>query len=501
MNNDSSNIRVLHDIPGRIRFRVPGIRFNSGLIGRISDRLEQLDGVIWVRGNRRCASLAVGYRPRLINSMELVATIGLVGQSSLTSGYGQPAAAALPGQADPVRRAGLRFAGLTAVTVWAFIRETILKATVNQALFSPLGLVTAVGAWPMIKKAIKDFRERRFSLDGFLAGSILTATAMGEAMTALEILWIESGADLLAAWVKRRSRRAVSEILQVTSRDTFICVDGKEVEVAVDQVRVNDLVVLHTGEKISVDGEIESGRALIDESPINGRSEFILREPGDRVLAGTLVREGVIYVRADKVGDQTYLARVIHLVEDALETQAPIQGAADKLALRLLKLGGTLTLGVLVVTASFWRAFTVLLVMACPCATVLAASAPISAAISAAARRRILIKGGLYLEEIGQADVVCFDKTGTLTMSEPILAHVVNLSDRPDSELIRLAYSAEMHNFHPLAMAVKQRAARTGYHPGKPCCLPIPAWRRRHRPNQRKQRLRRQPSIYGSPWD
>jgi cation-transporting P-type ATPase C len=447
------------------------LRHSADLAQRIQLDLKEMEGTIWVRANQTCASVAVSYVPDTLSKTDIAARIksllppSPVQQTSAVACATCRQNGSKTGGGNPVRKAGIRFGGLTAVMAGTLFRNYILKAAVGQALFSPLGLIAVAATIPLIKKSLRDLRQKRFGLDGFLAGSIVTAVAMGEALTALEILWIDSGADLLNTWINQRSRRAISDILQVSSKNTFISVDGQEVEVPVEEIRPGDLVVLHTGEKVSVDGVVESGRALLDESPINGRSEFALRTEGDTVLAGTLVREGVIFVRAQKVGDQTYLSRVMHMVEDALENQAPIQGVADQLAARLLKLGGVLTLGTLLVTASFWRAFTVLLVMACPCATVLSASAPISAALNAAARRRILIKGGRYLEEAGEADIVCFDKTGTLTTNQPALRQLANLSDLPDQRLLQLAYTAEMHNFHPLALAIKKEAAEMGLEP------------------------------------
>lgn len=462
-------VRVVHATGGRLRFRVPAMQGRADMAGRLRDYLMATEGVLGVKASRACASLIVEYSESKTSRAAL--TDGLAGALAAPLTCPGPSCrmctktTVSAGPANEVKKAGIRFAGLSAVMAGVLVRRSLLKLAVTQSLLSPLGIVVAIGTVPLIKKAVSDVRERRFGLDGFLAGSILTAAAMGEALTALEILWIDSGAELLTAWIGQRSRRAISDILQVSGKNTFISVDGREVEVPVDRVQPGDLVVLHTGEKVSVDGMVESGSALIDESPINGCAELALRQSGDTVLAGTLVREGVIFVRAREVGDQTYLARVIHMVEDALENQAPIQGVADRLAMRLLKLGGLLTLGTLVVTASFWRAFTVLLVMACPCATVLAASAPISAAIHAAARRKILIKGGRYLEQAGQADIVCFDKTGTLTNSQPGLKRLINLSYLPDEDLFQLAYTAEMHNFHPLALAIKQEASDRGLEP------------------------------------
>jgi cation-transporting P-type ATPase C len=238
-----------------------------------------------------------------------------------------------------------------------------------------------------------------------------------------------------------------------------------EVSIPVNQVQPGDTVVLHTGEKIAVDGKIVKGEAVIDDSPITGRAEPVTRAKGDKVFAGTFVRQGVIFVMAQHVGDRTYLARILRMVEDSLENRAPIEGVADRLVQKLIKTGFAVTLATLILTRSAWRAFSVMLVMACPCATILAASTAISAAINAAARRHILIKGGRYLEEAGQANVICFDKTGTLTTNEPELKYLVNFDGLPEDELLRLAYSTEIHNSHPVALAIKTEAQRRGISP------------------------------------
>ncbi len=439
--------------------------------------MEKLAGVIRVRTNHRCASLVVNYdagkvSPDGIVKLAQKTATGGNGPAHLPSARAKPASCRQNGGClqdgeHPLRRPVRRFLGLTAVGAMALWRTRVLGLGVAQGLLSPLGLVVLAASLPMLKEAWRQRKQGTLSLEGFLGGSIVLAAAMGEALTALEILWIDSGAGLLKAWIGERSRRAISDILAVTSRSTYLLVDGLEVEVPVDQVRQGDTVVLHTGEKVAVDGRVVKGQALVDESPINGRAEFIMRAKGDEVFAGTLVREGVIYVRAEKVGDETYLARVLAMVEDSLQNKAPIQGVADDLARKLIKLGGAATLATLLITRSFWRAFTVLLVMACPCATVLAASTAISAAISAAAKRRILIKGGRYLEQVGELDTACFDKTGTITTTHPAVEHITVLGEAGPEEMVYLAASAELHNSHPLARAVMDQAQRMGVEPGR----------------------------------
>jgi cation-transporting P-type ATPase C len=203
----------------------------------------------------------------------------------------------------------------------------------------------------------------------------------------------------------------------------------------------------------------------VDESPITGRAELALRQPGDRVFAGTVVRQGWLHIRVEQVGRSTYLARIFQMVEDSLENKAPIEGVADRLARTLVNLGFVATAGTLLLTGSLWNAFTVMLVMACPCATALAASTAISAAINTAARRHILIKGGRYLEEIGKAEIVCFDKTGTLTTGRATVQQIVPLGNASETEILTWAASAEGHSHHPLALALGAAAEEQGLTP------------------------------------
>ncbi|MFK5953425.1 MAG: heavy metal translocating P-type ATPase, partial [Desulfobacterium sp.] len=445
-------LSIKHDIPSRMRFKVYPVRNNIQKSLNLEDNAEEVTGIISAVVNPLSASLIVNYDVSVIDRETLIKTV-----KELFTTQSKPVKK--PNDIS-VRSASYQFAGLSAVVGGLFIKEVILGVTVAQALFSPLGIITALFAGPLLKRGYEHLKERRFTLETFLGGSILVACAAGEAAAALEILWITAGGHLLQAWITKRSRTAIRDILQVTGKNTYILIDGIEVEIPVNEVIPGNIVVMHTGEKIAVDGSITEGEAIIDESPINGRSEPVARHCGDEVYAGTFVRQGVIHVKAEKVGDHTYLSRILTMVEDSLENRAPIEGVAEKLATNLIKAGFTVTFATLLLTGSLWRAFTVMLVMACPCATILSASTAISAAISAAAKRHILIKGGRYLEEVAQADIACFDKTGTLTTNHPEIRQFINVSDIPEDKLLQIAYSAEIHNFHPVALAIKAEAQR-----------------------------------------
>jgi cation-transporting P-type ATPase C len=427
--------------------------------------LAGMPGVQRTRVNLRCSSVVIRFDPKSLTREALGRAIGDFWCEKAAPGA-SPADLVPFGETDAHDRqlasAKRRFAGLSVLSAGVFIGRVVLGVPLAQTLLSPLGVITAVAALPLLKAGLSDMRERRISLESFLGGSILAAVAAGEALAALEILWITSGGSLLQAWITERSRRAIRDILEVTEKETYLLVDGVEVSVAVDKVRPGDTVVLHTGEKIAVDGRVIRGGAMVDESSITGMSEPAAKAEGDTVFAGTFVRQGVIYVSAEAVGDRTYLARILTMVEDSLENRAPIESVADRLAQNLVKTGFAVTLATFVLTGSLWRAFSVMLVMACPCATILSASTAISAAINAAARRQILIKGGRYLEEINTVDTICFDKTGTLTTNQPEIRQLILLNGLSEDDLLQLAYSAEVHNSHPVATAIKEEARRRG---------------------------------------
>ena len=469
--NTTAIIQIRHSIPGRIRYRVPGLQRNPDLAQRLTEELGRFDHVELVRPNIKCASLIVRFTPdgvapekiadRLLELLVLPATDALPPKNApnCASSLCQcNACAATRSGCNPARTALRRFIAVSAVMGAVFVRTTLLGLTIAETALSPLGLIGIGLSLPLFKKAYEQIREKRFTLEAFLGASCVAAIAAGEALTAFEVLWINSGAEFVKAWITERSRKSIGNILAASCHHTFVLVDGVEVEQEVADLKPGDVVVLHTSEKVCVDGDIVDGEALMDEASITGRPDFVHKRMGEEVLAGTFVRQGVIYVKAREVGDRTYLARVLRMVEDSLENRAAIESVADRLAANLVKVGFVATAGTYLLTGSLWRAFTVMLVMACPCATVLAASTAISAALSAAARRNILIKGGRYLESVGQTDTVCFDKTGTLTTSEPVLARIVPLNGADEDRLLQQAVSVEMHNHHPLAQAIKNEA-------------------------------------------
>ena len=486
------NINQKHMLLTRARLRRVGITVKQAMVGRMRVRIKSLRRnearAAWMRQHLLQAGDATTVTTRAATGSVIItfeperATI----RSLLTEIFEQvihPTQYLIPEPSPAFSVAGARDCDcatpaslttklrrvilLTGFIVYAAIRSWIFKLPLAQNPLSLVAMVALAGTAPLIRDAAADLSRRKgVSLRPFLAAGCIVTIAMGEAFTALEIIWVYNVAELTEDYVAERSRRAIRRILEVAPPNAFVMIDGMEVEIKVADIRPDDIVAVHTGEKIPVDGVVTDGEALVDEASINGRAEAALRSAGDSVFAGTFVSQGTMFVKTVKTGEETYLAGIMRMVETSMANKAPVEQKADELASRLMKIGAAATVTTLLVTADPLRALTVMLVMACPCATVLAAGTAIMAAVANAARRHILIKGGLYLETVGKADVYCFDKTGTLTMEQP---EIVNISSRTPSisedHILAIAATAESHNKHPMARAILAAAKERGLSP------------------------------------
>jgi cation-transporting P-type ATPase C len=458
---------VCHSAKGRLRIKVPFIQRHGEKAADFSKRLGRETGVVRAEARPLTGSVIISYDSEKTTPVVIIELLEKVLKVSEESRRDNPVRESRRKiQHDHAIHGNLlHFGAITGYSVYLLVRRLIFRATVPQGPLSLTGLVAAAGSFPLMRHAWNDVRAggKGISLFPFLAGTCLLAIVMGEALTALEVIWISGLSMLLEDYITDRSRRAIRDALQVTTRNAFILVEGREREIPAEQVRPGDTVVIHTSEKIPVDGVVVKGEALVDEASITGRAGLELRSIDHKVYAGTIVHHGVIYVHAEKVGEETYLNRILRLVQESLANRAPTEKAADLLAARLVRLGALATTATAVLTGSFIRAFTVLLVVSCPCASALAASTAVSAALANAARRRILIKGGLYLETAGKTDCFCFDKTGTLTIGHPQVVKILPRTPRQNpNRLLAMAAAAEVHNMHPLAIAIVKEAETRG---------------------------------------
>ncbi len=491
-------IRVKQSMAGRMRVRVRSLQYRSDNCNRMEQHIARFEGVRSVESRLATGSLIVCFDPAVVDVRSILAAIAeplsAVNSRQKKRERGRqsvPAAVTCSGCDCCERVREKSFIGkkrrvifLSAVMAWSLVRVWIFRLPLVQTPFSFLGLAAMAGTVPLVKEAVVDTVEKKkLTVKPFLAAGALATIALGEVFSAVQILWIYNVAELTEDYVARRSRQAIKDILQVAPQNAWIVVDGVEIEIAVADIAPGNIVVAHTGEKIAVDGIVDKGEALVDESSINGRAESMHRKKGDTVFAGTLVSQGTLFIKTVKTGEDTYLANIMRMVEESMANKAPVEQKADELAGRLLRIGLAATALTLLFTGDPLRALTVMLVMSCPCATVLAASSAITASLANAARHSVLIKGGLYLEMIGRTEVYCLDKTGTLTCEEPQVVAVYGRSKKQDEKtILGLAATAESHNQHPMAKAIVAAADKQGavirpegvceFKPGRGvCCL------------------------------
>lgn len=294
--------------------------------------------------------------------------------------------------------------------------------------------------------------------------------AQGETEYAMH-LYFESCATILTlitlgkyleARSKGKTDESVKKLMNLAPKTAFVMRGDKELEVALSQVKVGDIVVSRSGESIAVDGEIVEGGAVVDESMLTGESVPIEKKVGDKVVGATLNKNGYFKYRSEKVGEDTALSRIIKFVEEAQGSKAPIARLADIISAyfvpAVLALAVIASLGWLITGESGEFCVTILisvLVIACPCALGLATPTAIMVGTGKGAENGILIKGGQPLEQACKITTVVFDKTGTLTEGKPSLTDILpNGADK--DELARLAASAEAASGHPLSEAVVQ---------------------------------------------
>jgi len=327
-------------------------------------------------------------------------------------------------------------------------------------------LAVGFGGGPALQSAYRALRERRFGINILMTIAILGAVAIGELVEAASLAFLYALAELLEQYAVDRGRRSLRELLSLTPQQASVLRADRATPVAASQVQIGDTVVVRPGEKVPLDGTVIWGDSAVNQAPITGEAVPIEKTKGDPVYAGSLNEVGVLHVRVDKHADDSTLARIIHLVEQAEAQKAPTERLMERFGqVYTPMVVGLATLVVVIPTVLFaqplapWllRALT-LLVLSCPCALLISTPVSVVSAITAAARNGVLIKGGTHLEAMGQVRAVAFDKTGTLTTGEPQVQHVIPLDGHSRAEVLYLAASLESHSAHPIARAIVRAA-------------------------------------------
>ncbi len=325
---------------------------------------------------------------------------------------------------------------------------------VDTALF-----LTLIAGYKTFYRAVADLLDRKISADLAIVIAAFAATLVGEYLAAAEAMFIMLVGEGLEAWAAGRTEAAIHKFVDQLPRHAAVVRDGREVQVHVEDLVPDDIIVIRAGERIAADGVVETGESSVDESPITGESVPRDKGPGEEVYSGTLNGHGLLRVRVTSAAEESTLARLIRMVEEAHDHHAPVVRLADKYAQFFLPV-------ILLIAGATWyfsatdgvmRAVAVLIV-ACPCALILATPAAMVAGIGGLARRGILVRGGATLQTGSTIDTVVFDKTGTLTTGRFRVLKILPAEGRTEEEALRLAAVAEAGSDHPLAKVIVREA-------------------------------------------
>jgi len=343
------------------------------------------------------------------------------------------------------------FVAIAAAAVWFHLWEPFHRVSV-------IGLAaTLIGGYPIFKEAFENIIERRMTMELSMTIALVSALAIGEFFTALVITAFVLAAEILEGLTVGRGRRAIQDMLDFLPQIASVVRNGKIIEVDTNTIRPGEIVLIRPGGRIPVDGQVVTGHSFVEQAAITGEPMPSEKAVGSEVYAGTINQAGTLQVRADRLGKETTFGKIIEAVEKAERSRAPIQKTADRLAGYLVYFALGAAVLTFILTHNIRSTISVIIVAG---ACGIAAGTPLAilGAIGRAALHGSIIKGGIYLEALGQLDTVFLDKTGTLTYGIPLVTKITPASGISQQILLEAAASAERNSEHPLGRAIVRYA-------------------------------------------
>ena len=351
--------------------------------------------------------------------------------------------------------AGLKMTIIAGIFLFIAVVFMIFRISVPIWLDPSWGAVIISGLPLVYLALIRLIREKWVSSALLITIAMVASLLIGELFAAGEVAWIMALGALLEDWTVERAKKGLKNLIDLTPQTARrVSDDGSETIVPIEEVSLQDRLRILPGEVVPVDGEIVEGTSSIDQSIMTGESLPIDKSIGDDVYCGTMNLYGAIDISATSLGENSSLQKLIDLVKEADNNQAPTQRIADKWATWLVPIALAIAIAAWLITGDIVRGVTVLVVF-CPCALILATPTAIMGAIGQATKHGVLIKSGEALEKLGGLNTIAFDKTGTLTYGNLAVSDVISLEDDYTSEdVLLMTASAEKRSEHPLAKAI-----------------------------------------------
>jgi heavy metal translocating P-type ATPase len=316
---------------------------------------------------------------------------------------------------------------------------------------------TIIGGFPIYKEAWENLLKRRMTMELSMTIALLAALAIGQFFTAIVIAFFVLFAELLEGYTVGGGRKAIEKLIDALPRQVTVRRGGREQQVAADTLSPGETIVIRPGERIPVDGMVTKGSSFVDQSSITGESLPVEKVESADVFAGTINKNGVLEVSVQRVGRDTTFGKIIQVVEEAEKSKAPVERVADRLAAGLVYFAFGAAVLTFIVTRNLTSTIAVIIV-AGACGVAAGTPLAILAGIGSAARRGIIIKGGLHLEKLAEIDTIVLDKTGTLTLGVPEVTGVRGAAGTSEETVLQNAAIAEQHSEHPLGEAIVREA-------------------------------------------
>ncbi|RLG49758.1 MAG: heavy metal translocating P-type ATPase [Thermoproteota archaeon] len=465
----------------------------------VEERLSSLEGVKQVSADHVLGKVFIEYNPALLSLADLERTLESLGITVLSEEFSQAFE-----EKEALRLKRLSILGLVAtVPIILYSQHKLLSflplagTTISAYLLLALASTVQFGVgYRFYQGAFRAAKMRTANMDTLVAMGTTAAYLLSIRYTFpypnWKYIYYDSSAAVISfvllgkyfeAKMKGKTSSVIKRLLELRPKRARVLKEGKEVEVPVDAIEVGDIIVVRPGERIPTDGLVVDGHSAVDESMVTGESMPVEKSPGDEVIGGTVNKEGVLKVKATKVGSETFLAQVVKLVEEAMGRKPEIQRLVDRIAgvftFIVIGVAGLTLLSWILIGADPSTALinaVSVLVVACPCALGLATPTAISVGMGKGAEYGILIKNSEALELASKLDYLIFDKTGTLTEGTPRVVEWVYLplkspiarDGSSDPKLIELAAVAEKNSEHPLARAIVEKAIELGLKPEDP---------------------------------
>lgn len=349
----------------------------------------------------------------------------------------------------------------------------LLKSASTPVLWQAacFALATLAGGLLVFPAAWKALLKGKLDMNVLMTVAVVGAWIIGEQAEAAAVVFLFALSEWLETLSGERARNAIRALMALAPETALRrMANGSTTEVPAAEIAVGETIFIRSGQRIPLDGEVLSGRSAVNQAPITGESVPVDKETGDPVFAGTVNGEGSLEVEVRKPASESTLARIIKLVGEAEGSSAPIQRFVDRFAAVYTPLVFVVALFTAVLPPLFfggewndwiYRALA-LLVIACPCALVIATPVSIVSGLTALARRGVLVKGGAYLEALGKLEALAVDKTGTITEGRPRVVEVIPFGETDPDEILAVAAAIDAHSEHPIARAVVTHAEERG---------------------------------------